>query len=318
MGTPDFSVPALKALLQSQHKISLVVTQPDRPKGRGRKTTPTPVKKVAQNSGIDIIQPENINSSSITEQLKSLSPDLFVVVAFGQKLSKEILDIPTIYPINIHASLLPKYRGSSPIQAAIANLDKTTGVTTMVMGEGLDTGDILLTCKTNITPDETAATLHDRLADMGAGLICSTLDAISDNSIKLVAQNHDISTYAPMLKKKDGEICWEESSKKICAKIRALTPWPGAFTYLDNKTLKIFKAEPILPSKTETNVKSSDCKVTPGTIIECHNNEIRVASGDGAVNILELMGKSGKRLKAEEFLRGNKLNKGMKLINNDS
>ncbi len=309
LGTPDFSVPALKALQQSEHEISLVVTQPDRPKGRGRKTAPTPVKKVAQSFGIEVIQPENINTPLITEKLQSLSPDIFVVVAFGQKLSKEILDIPTIYPVNIHASILPKYRGSSPIQAAISNLDKTTGITTMVMGESLDTGDILLVSKTDIASDETCETLHDRLADMGAELICTTLDAISTNSIEPIAQNHELATYAPMLKKRDGKILWEESSEKICAKIRAMTPWPGAFTYLDNKTLKIFKAEPI---------KQSKDKKIPGTILECHNNAIIVASGDSAVNILELMGKSGKRLKAEDFLRGNKLEKGMKLINNDS
>jgi len=150
MGTPDFSVPALKAILNSEHNISLVVTQPDRPKGRGRKVTPSPVKQVAKKFGIEVIQPENINNPLITKQLKALNPDLFVVVAFGQKLSKEILNIPTIYPVNIHASLLPQYRGSSPIQAAITNLDKTTGVTTMIMGESLDTGDILLTSTTDI------------------------------------------------------------------------------------------------------------------------------------------------------------------------
>ncbi len=318
MGTPDFSVPAFKALLKSKHKISLVVTQPDRPKGRGRKTTPPPVKKIAIDSGIEVIQPENINNPEITEKLKSLNPDLFVVVAFGQKLSEATLNIPTIYPINIHASLLPKYRGSSPIQAAILNLDKTTGIATMIMGKSLDTGDILLSLKTDISPNETAETLHDKLADMGGDLICSTLDAILTNSLTPTPQNHKLATYAPMLKKSDGEIHWEESSEKICAKIRAMTPWPGAFTYLDNKTLKIFKAEPIILNKAEENFKSVEPKTMPGTIIECHNNEIRVASSDGAVNILELMGKSGKRLKAEDFLRGNKIKKGMKLINNDS
>ncbi|MCD4743869.1 MAG: methionyl-tRNA formyltransferase [Desulfobacteraceae bacterium] len=309
MGTPDFSVPALKAILNSEHNISLVVTQPDRPKGRGRKVTPSPVKQVAKKFGIEVIQPENINNPLITKQLKALNPDLFVVVAFGQKLSKEILNIPTIYPVNIHASLLPQYRGSSPIQAAITNLDKTTGVTTMIMGESLDTGDILLTSTTDILTNDTAESLHDRLADMGGDLICSTLDAISASSLNPVPQNHKLATFAPMLKKSDGEIHWEESSEKICAKIRAMTPWPGAFTNFNKKTLKIFRAEPI---------KSNESGTQPGTILEYPNNEIHVASGNGAVNILELMGKSGKRLKADQFLRGNKLEKGMKFTNNDS
>jgi methionyl-tRNA formyltransferase len=308
MGTPDFSVPALKALLRSRHRIDLVVTQPDRPKGRGRKTMPPPVKKIAENSGIDVIQPENINNGAIIEQIKALKPDLFVVIAFGQKLSKKILNIPVIFPINIHASLLPKYRGSSPIQAAIANLDKTTGITTMIMEESLDTGDILLVSKTDIASQETAETLHDRLADMGAELICSTLDAIAESSLKPIPQNHKLTTYAPMLKKNDGKIVWEESSEKICAKIRAMTPWPGAFSTFNNKNIKIYKAEAI---------KSDKSVAIPGTIVECHNNELRVATGNGIVNILELMGKSGKHLKAEEFLRGNKLEKGMIFISND-
>ncbi len=307
MGTPDFAVPALKALLDCGHKLSLVVTQPDRPKGRGRKTTPTPVKKAALDYGIKVIQPEDINLSPVKKKLKSLNPDLFVVVAFGQKLSKETLDIPKLYPINIHASLLPKYRGSSPIQAAISNMDKTTGITTMVMGEKLDDGDILLSLKTDIAFDETAETLHDRLADMGGDLICNTLDAM--DSLTPIAQNHELATFAPMLKKNDGKINWRESNEKICAKIRAMTPWPGAFTFLNNKLLKIFKAEPIKAAMNDT---------MPGTIIEHQYNEIRVASGDGIVNILELMGKSGKRLKAEEFLRGNKFEEKARFTQNGS
>ena len=318
MGTPDFSVPALKAIAKSEHKISLVITQPDRPRGRGRKTTPTPVKKTAEILGFDVIQPENINTPEIVARIKALKPDIFVVVAFGQKLSQDILDIPLIYPVNIHASLLPYYRGSSPIQAAILNMDKTTGITTMIMGKDLDTGDILLSSETNITPEDTAETLHDRLADMGGVLICKTLDAILENTITPVPQNNKIATYAPMLKKEDGKIIWKESSEKICARVRAMTPWPGAFTYLNNKTLKIFKTEPVRLKKSISSNDSAETKIIPGTIVECHNNEIHVASGDGTVKITELMGKSGKRLTAEKFLRGNKLEKGLKFLDNDS
>ncbi len=315
MGTPDFAVLPLKAIAKSDHKISLVVTQPDRPKGRGRKTTPPPVKKAAENIGLEIIQPENINTQSMQDKLKSLKPDLIVVVAFGQKLSKEILNIPTIFPVNIHASLLPHYRGSSPIQAAISNLDKRTGVTTMIMGEGLDTGDILLSSATDIAADETCSTLHDRLSAMGAELICTTIDGLTKNTINPVPQDNKAATYAPMLKKNDGKIIWNDSSGKICANIRAMTPWPGAFTYLEKKRLKIFRAIPVELSSYNTSQQS---QITPGTIVEDQNNEIRVASKDGAVNILELMGKSGKRLTAEEFQRGNKITRGMKFSDNDA
>ncbi len=308
MGTPDFSVPSLDALLNAGHKISLVITQPDRPKGRGRKPAPPPVKQAALNAGIEVVQVENINDKTVTDKLKSLRPDLFVVIAFGQKLSRSLLDIPSLFPINIHASLLPRYRGSSPIQAAIANMDKTTGVTTMIMGEGLDTGDILLVSRTDIDPDETAGTLHDRLAALGADLICSTLDAIYSSSLTPTPQNNEAATYAPMLKKSDGEIIWTDSGKKICAKIRAMTPWPGAFTRFNKSILKIFKACPV-------DIPDSGAK--PGTIVDCGGNRLIVACGNGGVNILELMGKSGKQLKTEEFLRGNKLEKGMKFINDN-
>jgi len=318
MGTPDFSVQALKAIADSDNTISLVITQPDRPKGRGRKTTPTPVKKAAQDLSIEVLQPKDINTPEVINIIKSLKPDLFVVVAFGQKLSKEILSIPAIYPVNIHASLLPYYRGSAPIQAAISNMDKITGITTMVMGEALDTGDILLLTKTDIAPDETFETLHDRLSKIGGDLICATLDALSKNSLIPTPQNHEIATYAPMLKKSDGMILWEETSEKICAKVRAMTPWPGAFTYWNGKALKIFKTEIIQPNKCQIETESPAHIFSPGTITEHQYGEIRVATGNGAIRILELMGKSGKHLKAEEFLRGHKLERGTQFNNNDS
>ncbi len=309
MGTPDFSVNALNAIAKSGHNIQLVVTQPDRPKGRGRKITPSPVKTAGQDLGIEIFQPEDINLQKIIKKLKSLEPDFFVVVAFGQKLSQEVLNIPRIYPINIHASLLPCYRGSSPIQAAIANMDKTTGVTTMVMDKELDKGDILLSSKIIIGHNETFETLHNKLSNLGGKLICQTLTAISKDNIIPIPQNHKKASYAPMLKKSDGKINWEESSEKICAKIRAMTPWPGAFTYLNNTILKIFKAEPI---------KETRPKTVPGAIIESADNELHVGSGNGIVNIIELMGKSGKRLKAQDFLRGHQIKQGSKFNTNDS
>jgi len=298
MGTPDFSVNALLSLAaEKQFQISLVVTQPDRPKGRGRKFMPSPVKTAAKKIGLEVFQPENINSKESIEKLLSLKPDFFVVAAFGQILSEKILNIPRIYPINIHASLLPKYRGSSPIQAAIYNMDKKSGITTMVMAKGLDTGDILLSAPTPISQNDTAQDLHDTLTLLGADLIVKTIQQILKNQIKPIPQDHSKASYVKMLKKSDGKIDWNLSSRQICAHINAMTPWPGAFSKLDGKRVKIYKAVPF------DKVSEHD----PGVIFECDKQGIHVATGDGCVSILELMGTSGKRLKAFQFLCGHKI-----------
>ena len=303
MGTPDFSVPPLKALAEQGHEILLVITQPDRPKGRGKKMMPPPVKVAALDLGLKVIQPENMHSTEIKKQLMALKPDVFVVVAFGHKLSQEVLDIPRINPINIHASVLPAYRGSSPIQAAILNQDKTAGVTTMFMDRDLDTGDILLTSTTPITEDDTAQDLHDRLSVMGAELIIKTLDALAENKITPIPQDHSLATHAPMLKKSDGRIDWTDSPEKISAKVRAMTPWPGAFTYLKGQPIKIFR---VITSKTPSNAK-------PGTVLFCDDQGICVAAGKESLFIVELQGASGKRLTAAEFLRGKPVEQGIVL-----
>ena len=298
MGTPDFSVNALLSLAaEKQFQISLVVTQPDRPKGRGRKLMPSPVKTAAQKIGLEVFQPENINSKESIEKLLSLNPDFLVVAAFGQILSEKILNIPRIYPINIHASLLPKYRGSSPIQAAIYNMDKKSGITTMFMAKGLDTGDILLSAPTSISQNDTAQDLHDTLTLLGADLIVKTIQQILKNQVKPIPQDHSMASYVKMLKKSDGEIDWNLSSRQICAHINAMTPWPGAFSKLDGKRVKIYKAVPF------DKVSEHD----PGVIFECDKQGIHVAAGDGCVSILELMGTSGKRLNAFQFLCGHKI-----------
>ncbi|WP_320042804.1 methionyl-tRNA formyltransferase [uncultured Desulfobacter sp.] len=300
MGTPEFSVPALKTLAKEPgFDILLAVTQPDRPKGRGKKLSPSAVKQAAQDLGIDLYQPEKINTPEGVELLSDLKPDYFVVVAFGQILSREVLDIPKTYPINIHASLLPKYRGAAPIQAAVLNMDEQAGVTTMVMAEKMDAGDILLMETTPVAPEETASTLHDRLSLMGADLIIKTIHSIEQKKITPVPQDHSKATYVSMLKKSDGRINWNNSAKAICAHINAMTPWPGAFTAVDGKRLKIFKA-----------IVSSDpmqTSVLPGTIVNCSDKGVFVAAKEGIVQILELMGNSGKRLDAAAFLRGNKI-----------
>lgn len=295
MGTPEFSVPALQYLaLQEDFNVCLVVTQPDRPKGRGKRLEFSPVKQAALKLGIEIFQPEKINTPEAVNKLLSLEPDFFVVAAFGQILSQTILDIPKIYPINIHASLLPKYRGSSPIQAAILNMDVLTGVTSMVMEKEMDKGDILLSISTPILKNDTAEDLYARLGKLGADLIIDTLRAVLKKECHPIPQDHTKASYVKMLKKSDGRIDWNLSSRRIQAHINAMTPWPGAFSYLFNMPLKIFKAM----------VMESPCPFDPGTIFLCNKDGIYVSTGKGSLVIQELMGASGKRLKAADFLCG--------------
>ena len=296
MGTPEFSVPPLKALAaREDFNIQLVVTQPDRPKGRGKKLAFSPVKQAALDLGLPVYQPEKLNTDEGFETLSQLNPDYFVVVAFGQLLSQRILDIPQKYPINIHASLLPKYRGASPIQAAVMNRDKKAGVTTMVMAKAMDAGDILLMDSAPLAPSDTASDLHDRLSDMGARLILTTIDKINADDLTPVPQDHDAATYVGMLKKKDGCIDWTRSPGEIQAHVNAMTPWPGAFTQLDGKRLKIF---------TVTPGSAPESPMEPGTIFCCDKDGIHVAVAQGSICITSLMGSSGKRLAADAYLRG--------------
>ncbi|MFO7910537.1 MAG: methionyl-tRNA formyltransferase [Desulfotignum sp.] len=303
MGTPDFAVPPLQALAaRKDFEICLVVTQPDRPKGRGRKLTPPPVKKAAQALGLDIFQPEKLNTDDAAARLSALAPDYFVVAAFGQILSQRILDIPKKYPVNIHASLLPRYRGAAPIQAAIRNMEKMTGITTMIMAKALDAGDMLLQESTPIHPEDTAQSLHDRLSAMGAGLIITTIDQINSNRLTPTPQDHDSASYAPMLKKQDGCINWALSSWQVVAHINAMNPWPGAFTHLGDTRLKIFTA-----AAEDGDIGEDigeDTPALPGTVIALDDQGIHVAAGKDRVIIQEIMGTSGKRMSADAFLRG--------------
>jgi len=297
MGTPDFAVPSLKALFKNDYNILTVVTQPDRPKGRGRKIIPPPVKKAAQRFGYDVIQPVSQKNKDFLDTIFSLKPDMFIVVAYGHILSKNILTIPKTSAINLHASLLPKYRGPAPIQWAIINGEKETGVTTMLMDHGMDTGDILLSSKEKITAVDTSATLHDRLAVLGADLLITTLKSLENNDINPIAQNHASATYAPFLKKGDGRIVWGKNAEQIASFIRGMTPWPGAFTFYNNKRLKIFSAKPV-------SIKVSDA---PGTVIKGFPDELRITTGKGALSVIEIQGASGKRLLIKDFLMGNQM-----------
>jgi methionyl-tRNA formyltransferase len=298
MGTPDFAVPPLKALAaRPDFEICRVITQPDRPKGRGRKPSPPPVKTAALDLGLTVSQPEKLNTDAMVEELTALAPDYFVVAAYGQILSQRILDIPKKYPVNIHASLLPRYRGAAPIQAAIRNRDNKSGVTTMVMAKELDAGDILLFKETPIHPEDTARDLHDRLTKLGADLILDTIDQINAGRLAPTPQDTENATYAPMLKKEDGRIDWTQSHLDVVAHIHAMTPWPGAFTRLAGRRIKVFTAA---PGQDETPDR-------PGTVCAVDEKGIHVATGTGVVIIRELMGKSGKRLSANAFLRGHSL-----------
>jgi methionyl-tRNA formyltransferase len=294
MGTPDFAVPTLHLLSQKGYDVALVVTQPDRPKGRGRKLVPPPVKVKALELNLEVTQPSTLKSKEFTDQIKRIQPDFLVVIAFGHILSDKILQLPKFGAINIHASLLPEYRGPAPIQWAIINGDSQTGITTMFMDKGMDTGNVLLTEKEPILPEDTAATLHDRLANSGADLLIRTLKDYAAHKLKPIVQDHSKATYAPLLKKQDGHIDWQRPAEELEPFIRGMTPWPGAFTFHNETRLKIFKAAPIPENISEA----------AGTILKAFPDELRVATGRGALSILEIQGPSGKRLDVADFLRG--------------
>jgi methionyl-tRNA formyltransferase len=297
MGTPEFAVPALRALHENGQDVALVVTQPDRPKGRGRKVIPPPVKEVAVSFGYEINQPASIRTDEFADHMAKYKPDIIVVVAYGHIIPKNILAIPKIATINIHASLLPKYRGPAPIQWAIINGEKETGVTIILMDEGLDTGDILLSSKVEIFPDDTSGTLHDRLSALGADLLIQTIKSFETGNINPIPQDNTQATYAPILKKNDGRMNWEMPAQTLEAFIRGMTPWPGAFTFHDNKRLKIFKARSIIIDTVET----------PGTVIKRFPDELCVATGKGVLSLIKIQSESGKRLLIKDFLRGYKI-----------
>jgi len=297
MGTPEFAVPALKSLYKNNQNVALVVTQPDRPKGRGRKIIPPPVKKAAVSLGCEVDQPASVRTVEFANRIASQNPDIIVVVAFGHIIPKNILEIPKIAAINIHASLLPKYRGPAPIQWAIINEETETGVTTMLMDEGLDTGDILLSSKIKILSDDTSDILHDRLANLSADVLIQTIERIESGDITPISQDHAQATYAPLLKKNDGRMNWEMPARTLEAFVRGMTPWPGAFTFHGKKRLKIFKAMPIIIDTVEP----------PGTVIKRFPDELYVATGKGALSVIEIQGESGKRLLIKEFLQGYKI-----------
>lgn len=300
MGTPDFSVPALEALIRSRHEVAAVVTQPDKPKGRGREIQMTPVKECALKHQIPVWQPVRAGDASFVASMRELRPEVIVVVAFGQILSKELLDVPTHGCINIHASLLPLYRGAAPVQWAVINGDKESGITTMRMDEGMDTGDILEKMTVELDAKETGGSLFDKLSRLSGGLLLSTLDQLEAGGLTPVRQNHEQATYVKKISKEMGEIDWSKPAAEIERLVRGLNPWPSAFTYWNGKLLKIWEAD-VMPEPAD-----GIC----GQVAEAAGDRLRIITGDGilAVRSLQLEGK--KRMDTAAFLRGCPVRKG--------
>ena len=297
MGTPDFAVPTLEALYQSRHEVAAVVTQPDKPKGRGKAMAMPPVKEKALEYGIPVYQPVRVRKDeAFFEELTKIQPDVIVVIAFGQILPERILNLPKYGCINIHASLLPKYRGAAPIQWAVINGDEVSGVTTMQMDVGLDTGDILDTVEVRLDPKETGGSLFDRLSLAGGKLILSTLEKAEAGILHPVKQDEAEATHVTMLDKSMGQIDWSMDAAVIERLIRGLNPWPSAYTFYNGKTLKIWDAD-VLEEAVPTDA-------VPGQVLQADKHGFTVAAGEGILKINELQLEGKKRMAADALLRG--------------
>lgn len=308
MGTPDFSVGTLEALVEAGHEVVLAVTQPDKPKGRGGKMQFTPVKEKAMEYGIPVYQPRRIREPECVEELRRYQADVMVVIAFGQILPKEILEMTPYGCINVHASLLPRYRGAAPIQWAVIRGEKVSGVTTMQMDEGLDTGDMLLKTEIVLDEKETGGSLHDKLAKAGARLCVETLEGLEKGRIAAVPQGDSPTEYARMLDKKLGDIDWSQSAEEIERLIRGLNPWPSAYTCWNGKVMKIWEAHV---------QKDSGNKAAPGTIVRVEKDGFLVQTGDGLLKVCALQIPGKKRMEADAFLRGYPVETGTVLTRED-
>lgn len=306
MGTPDFAVGTLEALIEAGHEVVLAVTQPDKPKGRGKEMQYTPVKECALKHDIPVFQPRRVREEECIEELRKYNADIMVVVAFGQILPKEILEMCTYGCVNVHASLLPKYRGSAPIQWAIIDGEEVTGVTTMQMDEGLDTGDMLLKTEVTIEPKETGGSLFDKLADAGAKLCVETLEALQNKTVTPIPQGETTTAYAKMLDKQLGNIDWNKTAVQIERLIRGLTPWPSAYTNWNEKAMKIWDAE-----VSAIDIETEDAKA--GTIVKVEKDAFYVQTGEGLLKVCELQIPGKKRMDAGAFLRGYQVKVGEKL-----
>ena len=300
MGTPDFSVGVLEEIIRAGHEVVLAVTQPDKPKGRGNAMQFPPVKECALSHGIEVFQPKKIREDANVEYLKKFDADIFIVVAFGQILTKNILDMPKYGCVNVHASLLPKYRGAAPIQWAVINGDAITGVTTMRMDTGIDTGDMIAKREVRIAEDETGGSLFDKLAEVGAKLCVETMDMLEKGTAQFTPQNNDASTHTSKITKELGNIDWKKPAVEIERLIRGLNPWPSAYTMYMDKKMKVWKTKVL-------NEKSSK---EPGTILKVDQEGIKVATKDNVILISEIQMPNKKRMEVKEFIKGNTLEVG--------
>ena len=298
LGTPAFAAPTLEKVVDAGHRVLAVYTQPDRPKGRGQKTAQSPVKEVAVRLGLDVRQPERVRRPEVVAELTALKPDAMVVVGYGQIIPQSIIDIPPLGIINVHASLLPKYRGAAPIQWAIARGERWTGVTTMRIDAGLDTGDMLLRWETEIQPDENSISLGERLAVAGADLLVETLRGLEDGCIRAIPQDNSQATLAPILKKEDGLIDWTLSSVEIRNRIRGFVPWPGAYTFFRDHTFQIWQALDAEPGP------------EPGCMMRRGRALVVGCGGNTAMQLLEVQLEGRKRMSADAFLNGIALDSG--------
>jgi len=303
LGTSEFACPSLEALLSSSHETLGIITQPDRPKGRGRKLVPSPVKKIALNRKLPLFQPERIGDLSFLKVLESLSPDLMIVAAYGQILPPSVLSIPSRGCVNVHASLLPKYRGAAPIARALLCGETRTGVTTMLMDVGMDTGPILLSEETEIHEEDTAGTLQDRLSQMGARLLLRTIEGLETGSLSPRPQDNSVATYAPRLNKEEARIDWNTTARQLFNLLRAFDPWPGAFTFWEGRTFKLFR-----PRWEEEQTKEA-----PGTVVRASAEGLRIAASPGYLLVREVQLESRPRMAVAEFLKGYPFRPGLRL-----
>ncbi len=301
MGTPNFAVPSLGVLAKSRHEIVTVVTQADKPAGRNRQLCPPPVKEAALGFEIPIVQPENVNNEFVVDQMAALSPDIIVTVAFGQKISPEILDLPGCICINIHASLLPKYRGAAPINWAIIRGDMETGITSMVMREKMDAGEIIMQKSLGMGVNETAGELGDRLSYLGAEVLMESVEQIGSGDVKYTCQDEGAVTYAPKLKKRDGLIDWNKSTEDIYNFVRGVNPWPGAYTTAEHNG----KTERIIILKTECDIQpDTGAMELPGTVVSVSDRGIKMAVKNGSIWLTEVKPEGKRGMKAAAFSRG--------------
>lgn len=303
MGTPEFAVPCLQTL-HDQHQVVAVVTQPDRRSGRGQKIQYSPVKNQALAYNIPIYQPAKVSTNDFYQAMVDLQPDVIIVVAFGQKIPNRMLNLAKHGCINVHSSLLPKYRGAAPIHRAIINGDKLTGVTTMYLSEGWDEGDIILQAKTEITLEDTAGSLHDRLADLGSQLLLETLEQITNGSAPRIAQDHTLASFAPKLDKDDGEIDWQKSAEELGNFIRGMNPWPTAYTSYEDQTIKVWRASVI------DNWDSTEVEIIPGKILAIDSDGILVGTGKGILRLEQLQRQGARAMDALDLANGLRLKVG--------